>query len=78
MYGKDDENHRDEITGLSSQTEFGRPRWGEIFPSLATRHPGGTVGVFFCGPRVLSKQLYANSRQFTSSSCKFHFHKENF
>jgi len=78
MYGKDEENQQDEITGLSSATQFGRPRWPEIFAANAQKHAGGTVGVFFCGPRVLSKQLYANCREFTTATCKFHYQKENF
>lgn len=77
MYGTDEES-KDQITGLSSPTHFGRPKWSDIFPDIAKRHPGADVGVFFCGPRVLSKQLYKNCRRFTSAGCRFHFNKENF
>jgi len=77
MYGTDEES-KDQITGLSSPTHFGRPKWSDIFPDIAKRHPGADVGVFFCGPRVLSKQLYKNCRRFTSTGCRFHYNKENF
>ena len=29
----------DAITGLQQKTHYGRPRWGEVFESLATTHP---------------------------------------
>lgn len=78
MYGLDAE--ADQITGLQSPTHFGRPNWNEIFREKAERHRGQTVGVFFCGPPVLSKQLYKMCRKYTNSSTgtKFVYHKENF
>lgn len=80
MYGTDEES-ADQITGLASPTHFGRPKWPEIFQETAKKHPDSDVGVFFCGPRVLSKELYKNSRRFTSTvagGCRFHYNKENF
>ena len=78
MYGLDSES--DQITGLQSPTHFGRPDWKQIFSTIATRHGGTEIGVFFCGPSVLSKQLYKMSRVFTSTATntKFKYHKENF
>jgi len=78
MYGIDSES--DQITGLQSPTHFGRPNWPEIFKDLSERHSGQDIGVFFCGPSVLSKQLYKIVRQFTSTKTgtKFKYHKENF
>lgn len=78
MYGLDEET--DQITGLQSPTHFGRPNWDEIFKRLATLHEGEEVGVFFCGPSVLSRQLYKNCRKFTNTriGTKFVYHKENF
>ena len=29
----------DAITGLQQKTHYGRPRWSEVFESLATAHP---------------------------------------
>jgi predicted ferric reductase len=80
MYGTDEES-ADQITGLSSPTHFGRPKWSDIFTDLARKHADQDVGVFFCGPRVLSKDLYKHCTRHTSTSaggCRFHFNKENF
>lgn len=76
MYGDDE---ADAITGLEARTQFGRPNWKEEFAELSRLHPGSTVGVFFCGPAVLSKDLMINSKRFTKeTTTKFVFHKENF
>jgi len=78
MYGIDAE--ADQITVLQSPTHFGRPNWKEIFGTIAAKHSGEEIGVFFCGPAVLSKQLYRMATLFTSSKTgtKFKYHKENF
>ncbi|KAF2077058.1 hypothetical protein CYY_001625 [Polysphondylium violaceum] len=77
MYG--DEESRDQITGFTAPTQFGRPKWNEIFADFALRYAGKDVGVFFCGPKVLSKSLYKNCTHFTkSTTCRFHYNKENF
>jgi len=70
----------DAITGLQSPTNFGRPNWDEIFKEKAALHSGNPVGVFFCGPAVLSKQLYKCCKKYTSTAnkIKFVYHKENF
>eukprot|EP01133_Synstelium_polycarpum_P010754 gene10754-12523_t len=79
MYAGGDEESRDQITGFTTPTQFGRPKWREIFAEQATRYANKDVGVFFCGPKVLSKDLYKNCREFTkTSSCRFHYNKENF
>lgn len=71
---------QDQITGLQSQTNFGRPNWKEIIGNIATKHQGQQVGVFFCGPRSLGKEIAKQCRAFTSSKLgtKILFHKENF
>lgn len=78
MYGLDSE--ADQITGLQSPTHFGRPNWDQIFSEKAKMHNGQPIGVFFCGPNVLSKQLYQYCRKYTDSKTQtlFKFHKENF
>jgi len=78
MYQADSEV--DQITGLMSRTHFGRPNWDQIFAEAAKVHNGSTVGVFFCGPAVLSKQLYQCCIKYTDSKSKtvFKYHKENF
>lgn len=71
---------QDAITGLRTPTNYGRPNWGAIFSQVKERHEGTNIGVFFCGPAVLSKQLYTNSKKFTdvSTNTRFFYHKENF
>lgn len=70
----------DEITQLQSKTNFGRPNWNQIFKTNRDNHLGEDIGVFFCGPAVLSKQLFALCNKWTDSSTrtKFVYHKENF
>lgn len=34
-----------------ADSQFGRPQWPKIFSSIADKHPGTTVGTFFCGVR---------------------------
>lgn len=77
MYGS---GENDAVTGLQSHTNYGRPNWKAIFGDLAEKYVGEEIGVFLCGPQVLSKQLYAQCKAFTSTrtSTKFRFHKENF
>jgi len=70
----------DQFTGLKTLTLFGRPNWKAIFEEKSRAHAGGEVGVFFCGPNILSKQLYKFCRRHTDSTTRtrFKFHKENF
>jgi NADPH oxidase 2 len=56
---------KDAITSLRAPTHFGRPNWDRVFPSIADKHPDTDVGVFFCGPPVLSKTCV---RHFSGSS----------
>lgn len=78
MHGLDQE--ADQITGLQSPTHFGRPNWKEIFGDVAAKHQGQQIGVFFCGPRVLSKELYKHcvANTSTATGTRFKYHKENF
>ncbi|KYQ88705.1 superoxide-generating NADPH oxidase flavocytochrome [Tieghemostelium lacteum] len=78
-YAGGDQESRDQITGFSSPTQFGRPKWKEIFADFALRYADKDVGVFFCGPKMLSKDLYKNATHFTkTTTCRFHYNKENF
>jgi NADPH oxidase len=79
MYGEDE--GVDAITGLQSSTHYGRPIWDQIFKRISSQHPDEEVGVFFCGPSVLSKALYSICRKLTFSNkngCKLAYQKENF
>jgi NADPH oxidase len=75
-----DEGQGDPITGLQEPTHFGRPRWPEIFKAVAGAHKGSEVGVFFCGPKVLSRKLRVEcgkATRDTRGATTFAFHKEN-
>lgn len=70
---------KDAITSLRAPTHYGRPNWDRVFSSIAEKHPETDVGVFFCGPAVLSKQLHISCNKYsTPSGTKFFFGKENF
>jgi len=79
MYGAD-ESGMDSVTGLQSPTHFGRPDWDNIFTGIVSKHIGQRIGVFFCGPSPISKQLDKSCRKFTctKSGTSFIYHKENF
>jgi NADPH oxidase len=71
---------KDAITSLRAPTHFGRPNWDRVFTSIVEKHPETDVGVFFCGPKVLSKQVHQMSNRYSGSSrgTRFFFGKENF
>ncbi|KAF8323105.1 NADPH oxidase [Clavulina sp. PMI_390] len=70
---------QDAITHLRAPTHFGRPNWDRVFSGIADRHPDTDVGVFFCGPAVLSKTLHVMSNKYTTpKGTRFFFGKENF
>ncbi|XP_073485057.1 NADPH oxidase 3 [Aquarana catesbeiana] len=71
----------DVITGLRHKTNYGRPNWHKEFRCIADKHPSDNIGVFYCGPRSLSKILNSMCRLQSSSDPKgvqFHFSKESF
>ncbi|KAI0342373.1 NADPH oxidase [Trametopsis cervina] len=70
---------KDAITSLRAPTHFGRPNWDRVFSSIAEKHPETDVGVFFCGPSVLSRTLHATSNKWSNpKGTRFFFGKENF
>ncbi|KJA25251.1 hypothetical protein HYPSUDRAFT_53163 [Hypholoma sublateritium FD-334 SS-4] len=70
---------KDAITSLRAPTHFGRPNWDRVFPSIVEKHPETDVGVFFCGPPVLSRQLHQMSNKYSQpKGTRFFFGKENF
>jgi len=70
----------DPLTGLKKHTNYKRPNIKAIIAEKAQEYTGQTVGVFFCGPPVISKQLAESCRIVTDThtKTKFIFHKENF
>ncbi|KAJ2400828.1 hypothetical protein GGI23_001790 [Coemansia sp. RSA 2559] len=78
-----DPNGPDAVTGLyRSPTYYGRPNFNNIFEDIGMRTPGADIGVFFCGPKPMSRTLRKISRKWTNnfkySGTNFVFHKENF
>ncbi|KAK7062812.1 hypothetical protein VNI00_000305 [Paramarasmius palmivorus] len=69
---------KDTITTLKSPTHFGRPSWDRVFGSIVEKHPSEDVGVFYCGPKALSKELHAMSNKYSDPDfrgTKFYFRK---
>ncbi|KAI8916337.1 ferric reductase NAD binding domain-containing protein [Gorgonomyces haynaldii] len=74
-------NGVDAITGLRARTHFGRPNWDQIFSGIRDRHKAADIGVFFCGPKVLSNTLHKMCNKWTeatSTGTRFYYGKENF
>jgi len=69
---------KDPITSLRAPTHFGRPNWDRVFPSLAQKHPDSDVGVFYCGPVGLSKQLHQMCNKHSDQGMRFFYGNENF
>ncbi|XP_032752241.1 NADPH oxidase 3 [Rattus rattus] len=71
----------DVITGLKQKTFYGRPNWNEEFKQIAYNHPSSSIGVFFCGPKAMSRTLQKMCRLYSSSDPRgvhFYYNKENF
>lgn len=69
----------DIISKTPVHTHFSRPNWPRVLHGLARRHIGERIGVFYCGPDDLGRQLEklchkVNTKTFT----RFVFHKEHF
>ncbi|RKO91811.1 ferric reductase NAD binding domain-containing protein [Blyttiomyces helicus] len=77
----DEEGVADAITGLRSPTYFGRPNWDQIFKGIRSAHRGADIGVFFCGPKILSGALHRACNKWTEATengTRFFYGKENF
>ncbi|KAI1310279.1 hypothetical protein EDD11_003779 [Mortierella claussenii] len=68
----------DTVTGLRARTNFGRPNLDAEFERIRGNHADTDIGVFFCGPKKMGKQLHACCTKFSSGSTQFVWHKENF
>ncbi|KAM5165234.1 NADPH oxidase 3 [Mantella aurantiaca] len=71
----------DVVTGLRHKTNYGRPNWHKEFRCIADKHPSDSIGVFYCGPKSLSKILNDMCHLHSSSDPRgvyFHFSKESF
>lgn len=58
----------------------GRPKWDEFFLPVQQAHKGNRIGVMFCGPDIIAKDLKKNCGKFTDfdTNTVFLLHKENF
>ncbi|CAK7352320.1 unnamed protein product [Dovyalis caffra] len=69
----------DIVSGTRVRTHFARPNWNEVFNKIASKHPFGTIGVFYCGMPVLAKELKKLCQELShKTSTRFEFHKEYF
>ncbi|KAI5084758.1 hypothetical protein GOP47_0000927 [Adiantum capillus-veneris] len=72
-------NGLDVVSGSRVRTHFARPNWRKVFSNISSRHKGCKIGVFYCGPALLAKELLGLVKEYNQrGSSKFHFHKENF
>ncbi|RHY94890.1 hypothetical protein DYB37_010042 [Aphanomyces astaci] len=58
-----------------------RPQWSHILDELEQKHPGVTVGIFYCGPQALQKELQHLCHSRSSNPCnstKFQFYAESY
>ena len=74
----------DLFTGLQQKTNYGRPNFDLFFRdysknNVATGQAGTqNVGVFFCGPANLSRELHILSNKYSNESARFFYNKESF
>ncbi|KAL6640867.1 hypothetical protein ACP70R_019048 [Stipagrostis hirtigluma subsp. patula] len=69
----------DIISKTPVRTHFSRPNWPRVFHGLARRHIGERIGVFYCGPDDLGRQLEKLCHKMnTTTFTRFVFHKEHF
>ncbi|MCO5605774.1 hypothetical protein L7F22_059958 [Adiantum nelumboides] len=72
-------NGLDVVSGSRIRTHFARPNWRKVFSTLTSRHKGAKIGVFYCGPVMLAKELKGLVHEYNKKgTTKFEFHKENF
>lgn len=72
-------NGLDVVSGSRVRTHFARPNWRKVFSTLASTHKGAKIGVFYCGPVMLAKELNGLVHEYNKKgNAKFEFHKENF
>uniref|UniRef100_A0A6B2L207 FAD-binding FR-type domain-containing protein n=1 Tax=Arcella intermedia TaxID=1963864 RepID=A0A6B2L207_9EUKA len=76
----DDDGEVDLVTGLHSRTTYGRPNINSIFEEQSQRFAGKTVGVFFCGPHTMGREIRKCCEKSTDvvHDTRFIYHKENF
>ncbi|GKV45519.1 hypothetical protein SLEP1_g52590 [Rubroshorea leprosula] len=69
----------DIVSGTRVKSHFAKPNWRTVYKRITLDHPSSRVGVFYCGPPALTKELRQLASDFThKTNTKFDFHKENF
>ncbi len=68
----------DPITGLQSKTNYGRPNFERLFKIWSQEFEGKTIGVFYCGPKVLGSKLKWLCIKKSKKETNFKFHQETF
>ncbi|KAJ3673856.1 hypothetical protein LUZ60_005848 [Juncus effusus] len=72
-------NGIDIISRTPVRTQFARPNWPRVFSGLASRHGGENIGVFYCGPKSLGRELERLCHGTTvKTAARFIFHKEHY
>ncbi|XP_007038195.2 PREDICTED: respiratory burst oxidase homolog protein C [Theobroma cacao] len=72
-------NGVDVVSGTRVKSHFAKPNWRSVYKQIAVNHNNTRVGVFYCGPPALTKELGQLASDFSHrTSTKFDFHKENF
>jgi len=78
------------LTDLESHTHYGRPNFNDVLSKLKRAIESGrylpgsernlvtNVGVYYCGPAALAKNLKVACNNTNSDGIKFCFHKEHF
>jgi NADPH oxidase len=74
-----DEQAYDLFTGLRQKTNYGRPNFDLVLRGLAAEEgKKGEIGVFFCGPAQLSRELHLICNKYSNESVKLVYNKESF
>ncbi len=69
----------DILTNLRSFTHWGRAKWTKVLTQVRAKHPKTRIGVFFCGPAALGKEVEGLCAQLSSdANGAFVFRKEQF
>ncbi|KAG2712682.1 hypothetical protein I3843_04G128500 [Carya illinoinensis] len=72
-------NGVDIVSGTRVKSHFAKPDWRTVYERIARNHTHSRIGVFYCGPAALAKELRQLAADLShKGSTKFDFHKENF
>ncbi|MED6198597.1 hypothetical protein PIB30_067948, partial [Stylosanthes scabra] len=50
-------NGVDIVSGTRIKSHFAKPNWRSVYKRIALNHPHARIGVFYCGPPALTKEL---------------------